>query len=289
MRALVLSGGGSKGAWQLGVLQRWMGEEGRDYEIMAGVSVGALNIAGLNQTPFGHPKQAIDNVTKMWLTQVETKKIYKRWYPFGRLHSLWTKSVYDSEPLVELIKKNIDTSKIRNSGRQVIVGAVCLETGEQRFVDQHVPGFEDWILASSSFPIFLQPIQIEGKLWSDGAIKNVTPLGQAIDRGATEIDVLLTTNLDIPDVWVSKKKVAVPDQIVRALSLMNDQIMQNDIEITRLKNNLTGFDPKYKKIKIRVVMPSTSLISNSLNFEPSELKRMFDQGRNDADNIVVYD
>lgn len=288
MRALVLSGGGSKGAWQLGILKKWMGEQGQDYEIMSGVSVGALTVAAIAQIPFGRPKEAIDRVIKLWRETVETKNIYKRWFPFGRLHALWSKSVFDSQPLINMVRNSFDHEKVLKSGRRISVGAVCLADGEHRYARETDPRFVDWVLASASFPIFLNPILIDGKLWSDGGIKNVTPMGQAIKMGATEIDVLVTSNPWLNDVWTSETKRAIPDQIIRTVDLMNAKIMEDDIKITCLKNDLALFSDKYRFVKIRVVVPSERLVDDSLIFDPKEIRRMMDLGYKDADNFTIY-
>ncbi len=290
MRALVLAGGGSKGAFQIGVLKRWMGDEGNDYEIMCGVSVGALNVAGLALTPYGNPKKAIAGLEKFWTDHVTgTSSIYKRWFPFGRLHSLWEKSVYNSSPLIKLVKSNLDLSKVAANGRRLAVGAVCLDTGEHVFANEQDPNFSDWILASSSYPVFLQPIEINGKLYSDGGIVNITPLGQAIAMGADEIDVIICSDPWASDDWETKRKVAVPDQVIRTLSLMSDQIARSDIEEVGLKNDLADINPKYKKVKVRVVIPSKPLGVDSLTFEPEDTKRLIEQGYNDAENVTVYE
>ena len=55
-RALVLSGGGSKGAFEVGVLQRLMGDERADYDLLCGTSVGAINAAYIAQTPLGRQR-----------------------------------------------------------------------------------------------------------------------------------------------------------------------------------------------------------------------------------------
>jgi NTE family protein len=288
-RALCLSGGAVKGAYQLGVLKRWMGEQGCDYEIMTGVSVGALNIAALAQVPYGRPKEAIDWVIDFWEKNVDTQNIYKRWFPFGRLHALWEKSVYNSQPLIDLVYDNMDRDAILNSKRTLSVGAVCLDTGEHRFAQQSDPNFIDWVLASASFPVFLKPIEIDGKLWSDGGLKNVTPLGEAIRLGATEIDVITTSNIWESSNWTSDTKRAIPDQALRSLDLMNEQIIRNDIQLVGLKNDLAVINPKYKRVKVRIVMPEKSLAENSLEFDPQLVKILMKQGYYDANSFMLYD
>lgn len=289
MRALVLSGGGVKGAFQVGVLKRLMGDLKIDYDIICGVSVGALNTAGLAMTPKGDPAFAIAWLEEFWLTRINTSAIYKRWFPFGRLHSLWLKSVYDSSPLINLVKDNLHLDLVANNGRILAVGAVCLDTGEHKFARENDPDFQKWVLASSSFPVFLQPIEINGQLWSDGGIKNVTPLGEAIRLGADEIDVIMCTNTAERTQWDSQKKRAIPDQVIRAIDLMSDQIVNNDIELCGLKNDLAVIDDRFRKVKVRVVMPDNILTKDPLNFDPVRIKEMIDIGYLAADKFVVYD
>lgn len=290
MRALVLSGGGSKGAFQVGVLKRWMGEQGRDYDIICGVSVGALNAAGLAMTPKGMPAAASAMLEKFWLDHVTgTSSIYRRWCPFGRLHALWEKSVYDSTPLIELVRSTIDMSLVKASNRLIRVGAVCLDDGEYRYGAQDDPDFVNWVLASSSYPVFLKPIEIGGKLWSDGGIKQVTPIGEAIRLGAEEIDVVMCDNPFLVSSWNSRSKQAIPDQLIRTLDLMNTQIVRNDIETTGLKNQLADIEPRYRHVKVRFVMPEQRLNENALEFDPAMVRKLIDLGYDCADRYVVYD
>src|SRR5712664_3334609 len=128
-RALVLSGGGAKGAYEAGALLQLMGEEKRDYDILCGTSVGAINAAYLAQTPLGSPGAAIDKLLDMWCA-VGPEKVYKRWFPFGALSALWKPSVYDSRPLQDWIRSGLSPADIRTSGRKLRVVAVSLKTGE---------------------------------------------------------------------------------------------------------------------------------------------------------------
>src|SRR3954466_15169196 len=82
-RALVLSGGGSKGAFEVGVVQRLMGEQQLEYELLCGTSVGAINAAYLAQTPLGQPSDAAARLRALWDT-VTPDKVYRSWFPFGK-------------------------------------------------------------------------------------------------------------------------------------------------------------------------------------------------------------
>ena len=122
MRALVLSGGGAKGAFQIGVLKKWIQEEGREYDILCGVSVGALNAAFLAQAPMGQLAAAYGKLAETWL-QVNSTNVRKSWF-FGRLSALWKSSVYDSAPLAQWVARDLDPRAVRASGRKLrVVGS----------------------------------------------------------------------------------------------------------------------------------------------------------------------
>jgi len=276
-RALVLSGGGVKGAFQVGALMHSMGDLGRDYDIVCGVSVGALNAAGLCNVKRGMPSYASSNLRQFWEHEVSSKAIYRRWFPFGRLHSLWKKSVYDSSPLRKLIQSHVDHEKIQHCGTDIVVGAVCLNTGEMRYVTQKNENFIDWIIASASFPIFFEPVEIDGQLWSDGGINNITPLGQAIRMGATEIDVIVCSPRGRQG-WRSMTKRAVPDQIMRTFDLMSGCIADNDLHFCELKND----QPTFKHIAVNVIAPEVELTDNSLDFSRYTIAHCINAGYESA-------
>jgi len=285
MKALVLSGGGVKGAYQVGVLKYLLGEKNTNYDIICGVSVGALNAAGLCNGK-KTPAESIEWLENFWLTQIcGNSSIYKRWFPFGKLHSLWKQSIYNSSPLSCLIEQNLSIDAIRASGKQIAIGAVCIDNAKHYFATQDSDDFHKWVLASSSFPCFFLPIEIDGKLWSDGGIINVTPLGQAIRMGAAEIDVIMCSNPWNPSSWTSKRKTAIPDQLIRTLTLMSEQIMRVDINVVGLKNDLATINQKYKIISVNLIMPESELTNDSLEFNPAGIREMIDIGYKDAFKI----
>jgi len=116
-RALVLAGG-SKGAFELGVLERLMGDQQNDYELLCGTSVGAINASYLAQTPLGQPREAIGKLRAQWDT-VTTGKVHRRLFPFGRLEAFSKPSVYDSAPVQQWIRSGLDASAVRSSGRRL--------------------------------------------------------------------------------------------------------------------------------------------------------------------------
>lgn len=157
MRALVLSGGGSKSAHSVGMLQYILGELKINYDIFCGVSAGAINCAFLAQFPIGAEKEASTKLTEMW-TKIQTKDIYKRWLFWGRIAGLWKSSLYDSSPLSDLVRENIDLNKIRESGKMVNVGTVSITSGKYTIFNQRSDHFIDAVIGSASFPGLLTPV-----------------------------------------------------------------------------------------------------------------------------------
>lgn len=95
-RGLVLSGGGAKGAFQVGVLE-YLHEKGKlDFDIVCGVSVGALNATMVAQGEF-------DRLKELWEGIKESPDIYKKNSWLGII--LGKNSLNDNRPLKELIEK----------------------------------------------------------------------------------------------------------------------------------------------------------------------------------------
>jgi len=182
MRALVLSGGAAKGAYQVGVLKHTMGELKIQYDAICGISVGAINGGWLAMYPHGQEVECIDGLEDLW-RNLKTSSIYVNWVDWpkplsylGFVKALWKPSIYDSAPLMDLIRTKYDSDKMRQSGKSLRVGAVNLNTGEYRVFDESFEDMTDAILASSAFPMAFCPIKIDGALWTDGGVREVTPL-----------------------------------------------------------------------------------------------------------------
>ena len=276
-RALVLSGGGSKGAFEVGVLQRLMGEQQLDYDLLCGTSVGAINASHLAQTPIGQPREAAARLRALWDT-VTTDKVRRSWFPFGRVSAFFKTSVYDSSPLHAWIRSGLDAAAVRSSGRRLRIVSVAFGSGESFIADEQTPDLAEWVIASSAFPVMLTPASIKGDLWTDGGLRTVTPLGEAIRAGADEIDVVLCSDpfanspIDVRDAH------AIPQLLLRSIDILNGEVSRADLRIAGLKNDLAELRPEYRKVKIRLFQPSAPLLFDSLDFDPASLRKMIDAG-----------
>jgi NTE family protein len=282
-RALVLSGGGAKGAYEVGALLYLYGDLENQYDIICGVSVGALNGSFLAQYLKKDEKSAINGLLDLW-NSIDTRSIYKRWF-FGYLSSLWRSSVYNSEPLQKLVRGVLSQAAIQLSGKELRVGAVSLNSGIYKLFDQNYHDLAGAVLASASFPVMLCPIKLDGELWTDGGIRDVTPLAAAIDLQADEVDIIVTS----PDYTAPhpSHRFNVLDLAWRSVEVMSDEIINNDLHKAISINKMisAGFFSNKRKIPIRIIRPSSKLIDNSLDFSQATIQEMIKTGYEDAKRV----
>jgi NTE family protein len=281
MRALVLSGGGSKGAYEVGVLKHLLGDLRTDYDLFAGVSVGAINASYL--ACFADPEAAVSALEKLW-AGMSNAKVYKNWFP-PYISALWKPSVYDSSPLWKLIREElaIFPAAVKASGKKLRIGSTGLDTGTYQIFDETFHDVPTAVLASSAFPALLTPVELDGQLWTDGGVKSTTPLKAAIQAGATDIDVVLCSPPGDGSEAFAGKTTALA-VAARAIGLMSDQIEANDLVVCGLVNSLVdaGKAPGKVKVNLRIVRPTQILVQNPLDFGPTLLKAMTAQGYMDA-------
>jgi len=183
--ALVLAGGGTRGAVQIGMLQV-LTEYGFVPDRIYGCSVGAMNgvaFAG-DPTPGG-----VERMTNIW-TGLTRDTVY----PQGRLHGPWLyvrqrDSVYSNEGLRKVVEDGIGFERLEDAVIPVEVVATSLTDGRERWFT-FGPAVEA-TLASSAIPTIFPPVEIDGERYIDGAVVNNVPIRRAIDGGATRVVVLL--------------------------------------------------------------------------------------------------
>lgn len=279
MKALCISGGGVKAAYSVGVLKYLLGELKINYDIFTGSSAGAINSSFLGQFKSGQEKEAINCLETLWLN-LTNEDIYKEWI-LGRISGFWGSSFLNSKPLHKTIEKNISLKKLKSSGKRVGVGAVSIETGKHHLFYQDDPNFIKATIASASFPAAFTPVKFLGMNWIDAGLKTCSPLLSAIQMGADEIDVIITS----PELRVRrfKEKPTAIDILYRSLDLTTDKILTTDLQLAEMHNKLAaaGLENK-KEIKIRVIRPDYNLAEDLLNFNSGEIKSMIEIGEKEA-------
>ena len=197
-RALVLSGGGGRGAYHIGVL-RFLEEHEWTPDIVVGTSIGAVNGAALASGHTAHSLWAL------W-RRLKTDDVQRQSWDLFSLDG-WD-HLLDTAPLREtLIEQGwIDLDRINAQPviKHLRLTVVEMETGRLRVVGNSPDAISndrceqtlitlDHILASCSIPLVYPPTKIDDvAFWDGGTVAN-TPLGPAIDAGAEDIIVVLMT------------------------------------------------------------------------------------------------
>lgn len=276
MRALVLSGGGSAGSWQVGAIGYLVKDLGLTYDCFAGVSVGALNASYLAMYATSDIKNGYESLFNLWYN-IQDSTVKKNWCPFRELTGLWKDSVYNSQPLIDLIHNDIDVSKIRAAGNKVAVSAVQASTGKYITFTQDNDNLSDGVLASSAFPMGLCPITIDGYKYVDGGVRHSLPIKEAIQMGATDLDVIIcgprmpTTNFDDVDAVTMG---------LRCFDYMTDQMIISDLKMAFMYNKLVsaGLAPDKKLLNIKIIQPKADLPNSTLTFDNATMRNLLEQG-----------
>ena len=267
--ALVLAGGGARGAFQVGMLLELIQRQGMDFQILRGVSVGALNAALLAQAPTDPPGQSqaelrrkCQDLEKLWREEIQgSQSVYrKRWGGFAGL-ALGADSVYGLEPLRRLLIKHLSAEALRTSGRDFRVGVVSLAQGTYGEAAPADPLFLEKVLASASIPVLFPFVKIntpEGRdVLVDGGVRNITPLSSAFRARPEAVYVLLTSKLrrngnalpdtgveaQPPDAWDDNwlgTKVSGFDVLERTVEILTDEIYLDDLRVALLWNEVIG-------------------------------------------------
>ncbi|MPY80447.1 MAG: patatin-like phospholipase family protein [Actinophytocola sp.] len=185
--AFVLSGGGSLGAIQVGMLQA-LYERDIAPDLIAAASAGALNGAFLASRP-ATPGTA-NLLAEVW-SGLKTDDVF----PFNPLTALLgalgcRDHLVSSDKLRELIEEWIDFDDIGDARIPLHVIATGLLIGaELRLSSGPV---NSAVLASAALPGVFPPVRREGRVLVDGGVTNNTPLSHAVALGASRIYVLPT-------------------------------------------------------------------------------------------------
>ena len=274
---LVLSGGGAKGAFQVGVERVLREELGFQWERIFGVSVGALNAALLSQ-------QAYSQLRELWL-RIHEDDVYRKfpWPVVAFRVGLQKKlGLYDDTPLRELIRRHA-------AGRTFLtpahVGRVSLVTGEYELVPNTAPDFLDAVWHSATMPVIWESIGVQA--FVDGGLRNVTPLGDALAYGPTEIVVVTCS---APGIEPAKPPASILDVAKRSLTEITiNEILRNDVsEFIRINDVVkqaaeAGLTLKkqdgtpYRHCPITVIEPSEPQ-GDTLDFSQSSIRRRMAHG-----------
>ncbi|MFL0286616.1 patatin-like phospholipase family protein [Mycobacterium sp. SMC-21] len=184
--AFVLSGGGSLGSIQVGMLLG-LAEAGIKPDLIVGTSVGALNggwIAGRSD------HDGALALADLWRT-LSRRKVFPTSPSMGLLGFLGRRPHLVSDIGIRtLLRQNLRFRRLQDAPTPLHVVATDVLSGQDVLLSSG--DAVDAIVASAAIPAVLPPVRIGGRDLVDGGVVNNTPLSYAVELGATEVWVLPT-------------------------------------------------------------------------------------------------
>jgi NTE family protein len=269
--ALVLSGGGAKGAWEAGAAVALI-ERGVPVRLVAGSSAGALNAAMLADG-------RLDRLQALWRS-LSRDQVYelRPGVIFAGLLPGWVTllaldaagSLFDPAPLRQLIAGSLDFERIRASPRRLLVVTTDLARRAPRVFDNANVSVEA-LMAAAAVPGAFPPVSVDGALLVDGGLTGRAPVLEAL---ATEVPigralVLLSYATDEPG--------QAPTRLRRTLEEAFETAMVHQI---RREVDLARF--KYPAVDVQVLTPSAPLRLRPLDFDPAGMAAALALGQDDA-------
>ena len=223
---LILSGGGARAAYQVGVLMAIAELVPRGmrnpFPIISGTSAGAINAAALAAQAHNY-RMAVRGLERVW-ANITAEQVYRTdVYSFAKSILRWfattlvsgstpvNSALLDSRPLHKLLSMVVNFQRIqealdRGDLHALAITASSYATGESVAFFQAQPHLQEWkrarrlgrrsaiavnhLLASSAIPILFPAQEVEGRYYGDGAVRQLAPASPALHLGAERLLVI---------------------------------------------------------------------------------------------------
>ncbi len=279
---LILSGGGSRAAYQIGVLRAIADvlpkHHPNPFHVISGTSAGALNATSLASHAWRF-STAVRRLEYVW-NNLRSDQIYdpESGNLLGSasgvlLSTLGTSktndkpvALFDNQPLSTLLSRVIRFPRIQHNIDAGLLDAISVtcsafSTGESVSFYQAMHGFQDWsgphrigrrahitiehLMASSAIPLIFPPVKIGNRYFGDGAIRQLAPTSTALKLGARKLLVIgISGNRTKAPL---EDEMNEPPTLLQMLGhIMNSAFvdtLENDIEFLRHMNSVLTLVP----------------------------------------------
>ncbi|WP_298718222.1 patatin-like phospholipase family protein [uncultured Oceanisphaera sp.] len=300
--AMVLTGGGARAAYQVGVLKAisecYPRGQPIPFPILCGTSAGAINATALAcyASCFHLGVRKLEYVWR----HLHTEDVLR--LQVGRIvrHSLkslvsgllgrptqMALPLFDNSPLERLLEKLIDFQRIDNNllygALEVLaVTASNYNTGDSTTFFQGRPYHQPWaragrsgrsaiitpphLLASSALPFIFQPSQLQNHHYGDGSIHQLNPLSPAIHLGANRI-LIISLAPDETDSGTLPSDPSSSDIAGHLLDTVFTDALTSDIERLQRINSTIRLVPERKRAQLSLRHIDNLVLKPSLNLD----------------------
>ena len=284
MRALVISGGGSKGAYAGGVAEYLITVQQHSYDLYLGTSTGSLLIPHLALGEVEKLHRIYTNVNQSTIFSLNPFRLRKKGerefvsinFTNTLLQFIKHKRTFgESKNLRKNIRKNFSREeflKARSLVKDVVVTVSNLtkNTTEYKSIQKFdYEDFCDWIWISCNYVPFMSLVKKNDCEYADGGFGCIIPIREAIRRGATEIDAIILESENMEHNKILGKN---PFSLMFNLfGYMLDQVEYHDVMSGKLV-------AKYKDVKLNLYYTPSKLTENSLIFNKKLMTKWWQQG-----------
>jgi NTE family protein len=269
--ALILSGGGAKGAWEAGVAAALI-ERGVPVRLVAGSSAGALNAAMVADGRLDRLQALWRTVTREQVYTLRPSVVLSGLLP-GVLTLLALDragSLLDPAPLRALITEAIDLERIRASPVELLIVATDLLRYDKRAFDNRTVSV-DALMAATAVPGAFPPVRVDGVPLVDGGLTGRAPVLEALALGRP-IGRAIVVMSYAPDEH-AKAPTTLRRTLEESLELVMIHAIRRDVEMARLR---------HPEVDVQLLTPSAPLLLRPLDFDTEGMARALELGRGDA-------
>ncbi len=277
---LVLTGGGARSAYQVGVLlalAELMPRSRNPFQVIVGTSAGAI-AAGVLASEAHHWRRAVAGLERVWANfrsdhvfHVDPVHMFRAGFHWvlalisGGLVLSPPKSLLDNSPLRQLLGVHVDCSGIRRSIARGHLNALALcstsyGTGQSVAFYDGIEAIPEWarvqrvgrraeltldhLMASAAIPLLFPPMKLGEEFFGDGAMRQLNPLSPAIHLGADRLLIIGVRARRQAGVVVDRPETAMPTpgEIFGYMldTLFTDQIYGDLEQVERINQLVTA-------------------------------------------------
>ncbi|RAV27825.1 patatin-like phospholipase family protein [Sinomicrobium soli] len=284
MKALVISGGGSKGAFAGGVAQYLIEDMQKDYQLYLGTSTGSLLVSHLALKMVEKIKGVYTSVNQESIFSHCPFRIKQKYggqqIAINHLNVLrnflrGSKTFGESHNLKALIRKTLTPDEfeaLRELRKDIVITVSNLSRSQVEYKSITDFGYDDfceWIWISCNYTPFMTLVRRDGCEYADGGLSTMVPIEEAIRRGAKEIDaIILHTEVNYMNRMPSRNAF---DLLTTMFGYMLDRIEHQNIQIGK-------FVASHQGAIINFYYTPTVLTTNSLIFNKDKMTRWWQNG-----------
>lgn len=290
-RALVISGGGAKGAWAGGVAEYLINEKKYNYVLGVGSSTGSILLPHLLMDEIEIIKDIYTNVRTNDIFTLNPFIIKKKEGEFEveLNHLNIIKSFLNSDPtfgdshkLLRKLRRELSFDqfqKLRKMGKEVVVTVSNLTKQQLEYKSSKTEGyadFVDWIWGSANYVPFMSILKKDGCEYADGGFATILPINAAINLSDVDVvDVIVLSPKELD------RNFPKSTNAFQTMSKVFDISMNHSFNKDLMLGQLSSLT---KEVDVNIYYTPELLTDNPLVFDPETMKKWWRMGFEFAKN-----